>query len=217
MYHRTAQYAVHEFASPSNACGQEKRRVHSRVVTGTFLSTQSMPSLAARFWADVVGSSGTSLTPRLRTASNAPSRRSVSSSHGCSSSLHSQNIVTRRGRSSPKRSLATHVERSFEDEAFQDVLSRAHGLHPSMGHGISVYDESLKAASPLRSPLPGPPSPRFDWRLRATSRAAARSGGLQPSHNGTNSQAYLKRVVPQHLDLQQGERFHHEVKAYEER
>jgi hypothetical protein len=176
-----------------------------------------MPRLASRFWADVVGNSGTSLTPRLRTASNAPSRRSVSLSHGRSSSLHSQNIVTRRGRSPPKRSLATHVERSFEDEAFHDVLSRAHGLHPSMGHEISVYDESLRAASPLRSPLPGPPSPRFDWRLRATSRAAARSGSLQPSNDRTDSRTYIKRVVPQHLDIQQGERFHHEVKAYEER
>lgn len=181
-----------------------------------------MPSLAARFWADVsfvVGNSGTSLTPRLRTASRARSPRStvsrrLSSSHGRSPS---QNTVTRRGRSPPKRSLATHVSRSFEDEAFQDVLSRSHGLPLSTGHGVSDCDESLKAASPLRSPPPGPPSPRFDWRLRATSRAAASSGGLQPSHDGTNSRTYTKRVIPQHLEIQPGERFHQEVNAYEAR
>lgn len=175
-----------------------------------------MPSLAARLWADV--SFGPSLTPGLRTASNAPSPRSalsrrVSSSHG---RLHSQNIVTGRGRSPLKRSLATHATttRSLEDEAFQDVLSRSHGQLPLADYG--VY-ESLKAASPLRSPPPGPPSPRFDWRLRATSRAATRSGVLQPSRDGTDSPTYLKRVIPQHVELQSGERFHHEVKAYEDR
>ena len=178
-----------------------------------------MPGLAARLWADVsfaVGNSGTSLTPGLRTASRAPSpcsavsRRVSSSCHG---RVHSQNIVTDRGRSPPKRSLATHVAtaRSLEDEAFQDVLSQSHGHLPH------VYDESLKAASPLRSPPPGPPSPRFDWRLRATSRAAARSGGLQPSPDGTDSRTYIKRVIPQHLEIQPGERFHHEVNAYEDR
>ncbi len=183
-----------------------------------------MPGLAARFWADVsfvVGNSGTSLTPGLRTASKARNPRSavsrrVSSSHG---RLHSQNIVTGRGRSPPKRSLATHVAtaRSWEDEAFQDVLSQSHGQLPSTGHGVSVYDESLKAASPLRSPPPDPPSHRFDWRLRATSRAAARSGGLQPSRDGTDSRTYIRRVIPQHLEIQPGERFHHEVNAYENR
>ncbi|KAF8272687.1 P-loop containing nucleoside triphosphate hydrolase protein, partial [Lactarius quietus] len=58
---------------------------------------------------------------------------------------------------------------------------------------------------------------RFDWRLRTTSRAAARSGSLQPSHDATDSRTYIKRVIPQHLDIQSGERFHHEVNAYEER
>ncbi|KAH9033101.1 hypothetical protein EDB85DRAFT_1147860 [Lactarius pseudohatsudake] len=181
-----------------------------------------MPGLAARFWADVsfvVGNSGTSLTPGLRTASKTRSPRSTVSrraSYGC---LHSQNIVTARGRSPPKRSLATHVatSRSWEDEAFQDALSQSHGLLPSTEHGVSVYDESLKAASPLRSPPPEPLSPRFDWRLRATSRAATRSGGLRSSHDGANSRAYIKRVIPQHLEIQSGEPFHHEVNGYENR
>ncbi|KAH8977191.1 P-loop containing nucleoside triphosphate hydrolase protein [Lactarius hatsudake] len=181
-----------------------------------------MPGLAARFWADVsfvVGNSGTSLTPGLRTASKTRSPRSTVSrraSYGC---LHSQNIVKGRGRSPPKRSLATHVAtaRSWEDEAFQDALSQSHRLPPSTEHGVSVYDESLKAASPLRSPPPEPLSPRFDWRLRATSRAVTRSGGLQSSHDGANSRAYVKRVIPQHLEIQSGEPFHHEVNAYENR
>ena len=181
-----------------------------------------MPSLAARYLADVsfvAGNSGTSLAPRLRTVSRARSphstvSRRLASSHGRSPS---QNTVTRRGRSLPMRSLATHVALSLEDEAFQDVLSQSHGLPLSTGHGVSVYDESLKAASPLRSPPPGPPSPRFDWRLRATSRATARSGGLQPSQGGIDSRKYIKRVIPQHLEIQPGERFHQEVKAYEAR
>jgi hypothetical protein len=173
-----------------------------------------MPNLAARLWADVsfaVGNSGTSLTPGLRTASKAPSprspvsRRVSSPRHG---RLHSQNIVSGRARSPPKRSLATHAAtaRSLEEEAFQDMLSQSHRHR-------HVYDESLKAASPLRSP--GPPSPRFDWRHRATSRTAA--SGLQPSHDGTDSRKYIKRVVPQHLEIQPGERFHHEANAYEDR
>ena len=178
-----------------------------------------MPSLAARLWADVsfvVGNSGTS---RLRTASKSRTSRSAVSPRSVPSSpLHSQNI-TRRGRSPPKRTLATHAAaaRSLEDEAFQDLLSRSHELPHSTGHGVSVCDESLKAASPLRSSPPGPPPPRFDWRLRATSRAAARSGSLQPSHDATDSRTYIKRVMPQHLEIQSGERFHHEVNAYEER
>jgi hypothetical protein len=175
-----------------------------------------MPSLAARLWADVsfaVGSSGTSLTPGLRTASKVPSSRSAVSRTGSSSHrgrLRSQNIATGHSRSPHKRPLATHAAtaRSLEDEAFQDALSLSHG---------HVYDVSLKAASPLRSPPLSPPSPRFDWRLRATSRSAARSDGLQPSRDGTDSRTYMKRIIPQHLEIQSGERFHHEVNAYEDR
>lgn len=177
--------------------------------------TQSMPGLAARFLA--VGGSGTSLTPGLRSASKTRTPRSAVSQR----SLHSQNIVvTGRRRSPPKRSLATHAAtaRSLEDEAFQDVFSQSHGHLPlTEVYDESVYDESLKAASPLPSPPLGSPSPRFDWRLRATSRAAARSGGLQPSRDGTDSRTYIKRVVPQHVEIQPGERFHHEANAYENR
>ncbi|KAI9435605.1 hypothetical protein H4582DRAFT_662868 [Lactarius indigo] len=181
-----------------------------------------MPCLAARFWADVssvVGNSGTSLTPGLRTASKTRSPHSTVSRRASYGRVHSQNIVTGRGRSPPKRSLATHIAttRSWEDEAFQDALSRSHGLLPLVEHGVSVYDESLKAASPLRSPPPDPLSPRFDWRLRATSRAAARRGSLQSSRDGANSRAFIKRVVPQHLEIQPGEPFHHAVNAYENR
>jgi hypothetical protein len=209
LYHCTAPNPVREFASAPNTRGQNNRRVHS-----TFPSTRSIPSMAARFLSDVsfvVGSSGTSLT---RAASNARSPRSA---------MSAQNIVRRRRHSPPKRSLATHAARArlaLEDEAFQELLSQSHGLPPLAGRGVPVYDESydesLKAASPLRSPF-GPPSPRFDWRLRATSRAAAKGVGLQPSHDGTNSRTYIKRVIPQHAEIQSGERFHREVNAYEER
>ena len=176
-----------------------------------------MPSLAARFWADVVGNSSTSLT---RTASKPRSPRSAVSLRRVSSSA--QNIVTRRRRSPPKRSLATHAARALEDEAFQELLlSQSHGLPPLTGRGVSLhdksYDESLKAASPLRSPPLDPPSPRFDWRLRATSRATAKSVGLRPLHGGTDSRTYIRRVIPQHTEIQPGARFHQEVNAYEER
>jgi hypothetical protein len=214
LYHCTAPNPVREFASAPNTRGQNSRRVH-----WIFLSTRSMPSMVARLWTDVsfaVGNSSTSLT---RTASKARSPRSAVSPRRVSSSAH--NIVPRRRHSPPRRSLATHAARALEDEAFQELLSQSHGLPPSTGRGVSVYDESydqsLKAASPLRSPPLGPPSPRFDWRLRATSRAAAKGVGLQPSHGETDSRTYIKRVIPQHAEIQSGERFHHEVNAYEER
>ncbi len=168
-----------------------------------------MPSLAARFR---VGGSGTSLAV-------SSGLRTVSKTRGVSrrvSSLHPQNI---HGRSPPERSLATQVAtpRSLEDEAFQDMLARSHRQLLSTEHGVSSHDESLRAASPLPSSPLDPPSPRFDWRLRATSRAAARSGVLRPSRDGTNSRTYVKRVIPQHVEIQPGERFHHEVNAYENR
>ena len=212
LYYCTAPNPVREFASAPNT-----RAVKTTDASiPTFLLTRSMPSLAARFWVDVVGNSSTSLT---RTATKARSPRNAASPRRVSSSA--QNTVPHRRRSPPKRSLATHAARALEDEAFQELLSQSHELPPLTGRGVSLYgesyDESLKAASPLRSPPLDPPPPRFDWRLRATSRAAAKGVGLQPPQGGTDSRTYIRRVIPQHAEIQPGARFHHEVNAYEER
>jgi hypothetical protein len=128
-------------------------------------------------------------------------------------------------RSSHRRLLATHPSKgrashdlSWEDEALQDmILSSSRQSYPGSGKGVDfVHDESLRAASPLRSPTHGSSSPRFDWRRRATSRAPQRDRHKISGH-GKDAKRYIKRLMPQQLEIEPGERFHQEVKAYEDR
>lgn len=150
------------------------------------------------------------------------------SSCGFSMSLHSRNSVVKHGRSSHHRWLATHTtagcashDLSWEDEAVQDMmlsLQRRQAFPvPSKGNDISIQGESLRAASPLRSSSPDHPTPRFDWRRRAPSRAPSQGNIHKLSRDGEDVQAHIKRLIPQHLGIQPGERFYHEVKAYENR
>ncbi|KAI9512155.1 P-loop containing nucleoside triphosphate hydrolase protein [Russula earlei] len=109
-------------------------------------------------------------------------------------------------------------DRSWEDEAFQDVmLSRPQRQLiplPLKEGDISVHVESLRAASPLWSTVPGRSLPRFDWRHRAPSRLPSQGNTHRALYG---AKAYVKRLMPPHLEIQPGERFHHEVRAYEDR
>ncbi|KAH9976642.1 AAA domain-containing protein [Lactifluus volemus] len=59
-------------------------------------------------------------------------------------------------------------------------------------------------ASPLRSSVASDRSPRFDWRLRAPSRA--------PASRNKTSRAVRQARVPQHFEIEPEARFHNEVK-----
>jgi hypothetical protein len=89
------------------------------------------------------------------------------------------------------------------------VISQQH-VSLKEERGISIHDQSLRTASPLHSIGPDHPTPRFDWRRRALSRAPYRS-------HGKDTQTRVKRVVPQQPEIEPGGRFYHEVKAYENR
>ncbi|KAG1852645.1 P-loop containing nucleoside triphosphate hydrolase protein [Suillus tomentosus] len=56
---------------------------------------------------------------------------------------------------------------------------------------------------------PLPPSQRSDWRLRATSR----TNRTQLS-DGQRHRRYIRRVIPPHIQVQQGEPFFEEIQAY---
>ena len=119
---------------------------------------------------------------------------------------------------SQKRTL---YDRSWEEEALQDAISsrsQRQGFPvPLKECGVSTHDESLRAASPLRSSAPGYLAPRFDWRRRAMSRAPSLGHGHKFSRDGKDAHTHIKRLVPQQLEIQPGDRFYHEVKAYEDR
>lgn len=197
-------------------------------------------NLATRFWADVrfvFRNSGKPLraSPHVKTAlSRWPKANGVPgvmlhraySSCRFSASSRSRTSLIKHERSSHRRRLATHSamacashDLSWEEEALQDMIlsssSRQDHLEPWKGVG-SVRDESLRAASPLRSPAQGSPSPRFDWRRRATSRAPQRDRH-EISGDRKDTKGYIKRLMPQQLDIEPGKRFHQEVKAYEDR
>lgn len=88
---------------------------------------------------------------------------------------------------------------------------------PLEERGVSVHDETLRAASPLHSSAPGYSAPRFDWRRRAASRSPSQGHAHKFSCDDKNIQTHIKRLVPQQLEIQPGKRFYHEVKAYEDR
>lgn len=151
-------------------------------------------------------------------------QRAYSSCRYSVSSL-SRNPVTKYGRLSHRRWLASDsamgdasYDPSWEDEALQHTFSspRRDLSLPSKGVG-SVHDEALRAASPLRSPTLGLSSPRFDWRRRAISRAPPRGNRHGVSRDGKSAEGHVKRLVPQQHEIRAGERFHQDVKAYEDR
>jgi hypothetical protein len=186
-----------------------------------------MPNLATRFWADVrfvFSHSGNPLRASPRAASHACIPRRLSASSDPS------NSVTRHSWPSSRRFLATHTataytshHRTWEDEALQDVISswpQQQNLRvssPDENKSITVRDESLKAASPLQSPVSDCSPPRFDWRLRAPSRAHGTRNDHKTSRDRKGAQSYVKRVIPKQPKIQPGERFHDEVRAYEDR
>ena len=192
-----------------------------------------MLKLATLFWADVRfifrnsakpfrASPSIGVTPSHRTngVQGATFQRTVSSCR-FSALPHSRNSLIRHEWTYQGRWLAlqkrySSYDRSWEDEALQDAMlsrSQRQGL-PVKECGVSVQDETLRAASPLHSSVSGYSVPRFDWRRRAMSRAAH---GHKSSCDGKHAQTYIKRLMPQQRDIQPGERFYHEVKAYEDR
>jgi hypothetical protein len=59
--------------------------------------------------------------------------------------------------------------------------------------------------------VPRPISQRFDWRLRATSRI----NRTQPL-DGQRHRRYVKRVIPPHIHVREGEPFFEQIQAYNE-
>ncbi len=183
-------------------------------------------NLATRFWADVrlvfrnsakqfLASPRVESTPSCQSKTNgskgATFQRAYSSCR-FSAPSRPQNSVIRQELICHRR--YTSHNRSWEDEALQDAfLSRSQ----QQDFTVSLKDESLKTASPLHSFTPDRSTPRFDWRRRALSRAPSQSHGHRLSCEGKDAQTYVKRVVPQHMDIEPGGCFYHEVKAYEDR
>ncbi|KAI0270758.1 AAA domain-containing protein [Gloeopeniophorella convolvens] len=88
---------------------------------------------------------------------------------------------------------------------------------PSANTGGHTLHDTVVTASPFRPPALQPALPRFDWRLRATSRAPARNSSPKPAGRGQVSQPYIKRVTPPQIELLPDQHFYDEVKVYEER
>jgi len=200
-------------------------------------------NLATRFWADVrfvFRNSGKPFqkSPPVKTVPTSR-RRKADGTQGVmfkrtyspcrfSASSHSRTSVAK-NESSHRRWLTTDTakmvyasehDRSWEDEALQDVVlsqTRRHAFPVPLNEcDIFIHDESLRAASPLRSPATDCPLPRFDWRRRAASRPSqGRTHRL--SCDGKEPRRHIKRLIPPHLEIQPDERFYHELKAYEDR
>jgi hypothetical protein len=228
------------------ACNVRERVAFSVAVTilplhkSSHVFSRTALNLATRFWADVrfvFRNSGKPLraSPCVKTTlSRWPKANGVPgvmlhrafSSCRFSASSRSRSSLIKYERSSHCRRLVTRSARacaphdpSWEEEALQDMIlsSSSRQDYPEPWNGVGpVRDESLRAASPLRSPAQGSPSPRFDWRRRATSRAPQRDRhGI--SANVKDTKRYIKRLMPQQLEIEPGKRFHQEVKAYEDR
>ncbi len=188
-------------------------------------------NLATRFWADVrfvFRNSAKPLheSPRVKATPSCPSKtnglrgatfqRTYSSGRFAPAS-HARSSVMRHGLTCHRRWLVSHAvigctshDRSWEEEAIQDMMEQGFPVPLKEERGVSVHDQSLRTASPLHSFAPDHSTPRFDWRRRAASRAPSRS-------HGKNAQMHVKRVVPPQLEIEPGRRFYHEVKAYEDR
>lgn len=183
-------------------------------------------NLATRFWADVRlvfrnsakplhQSPRVKVTPGFR---DATFQRAYSSgrfaSHARSSVIRHE-LCHRRWPVSRIIIRCTSHDRSWEEEAFQDVMLSQQQLKEELC--VSYHDKSLRTASPLHSFAPNHSTLRFDWRRRAPSRAPSRTPRQRLSYNGKDAQTHVKRVVPQQLDIEPGGRFYYEVKAYEDR
>lgn len=188
-------------------------------------------NLATRFWADVRlvfrnsaklfrGSPRVKATPSYRSKTNgfrgATFQRTYLSGRFALAS-HARSSVIRHGPTCHRRWLVSDAvigcaphDRSWEEEALQDMMEQGFPVPLKEERGVSIHDQSLRTASPLHSFVPDYCTPRFDWRRRAASRAPSQS-------HGKNAQMHLKRVVPQQLEIEPGGRFYHEVKAYENR
>ena len=195
-----------------------------------------MLNLPARFWTDVrfvFRHSGAPLGASLRvepTPSQGTEFQGTSTPCRLSVLSQSRTFATKHGRPSPSRpthaatARASPHDRAWEDEVLQDTASswpqqqQTVRVSSPEGDDIPVRDESLRAASPLRS-CAYDRSPRFDWRLRAPSRTPAlRNDDNKTSRgDGKAKQPYVKRVVPQHFEIEPGARFHDEVRSYEDR
>jgi len=91
-------------------------------------------------------------------------------------------------------------------------------------HAFSTGDYAMTAAerewlqeeanSVLCDALDGPPAPRFDWRLRATSRQPIPA--REPDSRGSHRH-YIKRMKPPHTDALNGEPFFDEIQVYQAR
>jgi hypothetical protein len=210
-----------------------------RYLLCTTLSFYTTLNLATRFWADVRfvfrNSAGPfRASPRVKATPSHWSRTNglrgavfqrTYLSCRFSAPSNPRNAVIRYERTFHRRWLASHKamertfhDRSWEEEAFQDtMLSRPQ----RQGFPVSLEecsrDESLKAASPLRSSSSGSSAPRFDWRRRAASRAPSQDHEHKVSCDGKDAHTHIKRLVPQQLEIPPGGRFYHEVKAYEDR
>jgi hypothetical protein len=198
-------------------------------------------NLATRFWADVRLVFRNSAkpfheSPRVKATPNCQSKTNVFrgptfqrtySSGRFAPASHARSSVIRHELTCHRRWLAPHTvircsshDRSWEEEALQDVmLSQQQDSPVSLKEerGVSIHDQSLRTASPLHSFAPDYFTSRFDWRRRAPSRAPSRSHGHRFSYDGKDAQTHVKRVVPQQLEIEPGGRFYHEVKAYEDR
>jgi hypothetical protein len=194
--------------------------------------------LATRFWADVrfvFRNSGKPVraSPYVKTAlSHWPEpnglpgvmlHRSYSSCRLLASSRSGVPLMKHQ-RSSDRRRLATHSamayashDLSWEDEAFQDIIQSSQSRQEPWQGASSVHDESHRAASPLRSSTHGNPSPRFDWRRRATSRAPPQRDRHEICGAAKDKKSYMKRLMPQQLEIESGKPFHQEVRLYEDR
>jgi hypothetical protein len=190
-------------------------------------------NLATRFWADVrfVFRNTTKPlheSPRVKATPSCQSKTSgfrgatfqrTYSSGRFAPASHALSSVVRHELIRHRPWLASHTvirytshDRSWEEEALQDVM-----LSLKKERGVSIHDQSLRTASPLHSFEPDHSTPRFDWRRRAPSRAPSRSHGHRFSYDGKGPQTHVKRVVPQQPEIEPGGRFYHEVKAYENR
>ena len=205
------------------------------------LSKLNRPTLklATRFWADVrlvfrgfanplQESPRVKATPSCQLKTNgfrgATFQRTYSSG-GFASSSRAWSPVMRHELACHRRWMASHTvigctshDRSWEEEAFQDVMLSQQQRFPvslKEQRGVSIpHDQSLRTASPLHSFSPDHSTSRFDWRRRAPSRAPSRSHGHRFSKV---AQKHVRRVVPQQLEIEPGGRFYHEVKAYKDR
>ncbi|KAI0063306.1 P-loop containing nucleoside triphosphate hydrolase protein [Artomyces pyxidatus] len=148
-----------------------------------------LPTLAAQFWADVrlvFGNAGRSLVgpgPRCprAVATQAPSNLDAGIAHWRPYATSASNPC--------------HYFRSIHQQSSQLPLAPRREQSSSAGTSAALLEQSED-------------SPRFDWRLKATSRRTA------PHHLRP---VYKRRVEPQHKPLQPGDAFYDAVEAYQER